>query len=87
MIWWPSRKRGVLPGMDETPRRPRWDLDDPTELTLGLLDFYRDVIAVKLDGLTDQALRHSVLPSRSARATWLAARPPSRQEMAARWPC
>jgi uncharacterized damage-inducible protein DinB len=39
------------------------ELADPKELLLGYLDFYRSVIARKLDGLTDAQLRGSPLPS------------------------
>jgi uncharacterized damage-inducible protein DinB len=43
--------------------RPAVELADPKELLLGFLDFYRSVIARKLDGLTDAQLRASRLPS------------------------
>jgi uncharacterized damage-inducible protein DinB len=43
--------------------RPALELADPKELLLGYLDFYRSVIARKLDGLTDAQLRGSRLPS------------------------
>jgi hypothetical protein len=43
--------------------RPALELADPKELLLGYLDFYRSVIARKLDGLTEAQLRGSRLPS------------------------
>jgi len=43
--------------------RPAIELADPKELLLGYLDFYRSVIARKLDGLTEPQLRGSRLPS------------------------
>jgi len=43
--------------------RPAPELADPKELLLGYLDFYRSVIARKLDGLTEPQLRGSRLPS------------------------
>jgi hypothetical protein len=43
--------------------RPAIELADPKELLLGYLDFYRSVIARKLDGLTEPQLRSSRLPS------------------------
>jgi hypothetical protein len=49
--------------MSETAHRPGWEIDDPAEVMLGLLDFYRDVVAAKLDGLDEDELRGSRLPS------------------------
>jgi Protein of unknown function (DUF664) len=49
--------------MAETPKRPGWDVDDPAEVMLGLLDFYRDVVVAKLDGMSEADLRGSRLPS------------------------
>src|SRR6266540_208354 len=49
--------------MTETAHRPGWEIDDPAEVILGLLDFYRDVVAAKLDGLSEEELRGSRLPS------------------------
>jgi len=43
--------------------RPALELADPKELLLGYLDYYRLVIARKLDGLTESGLRSSRLPS------------------------
>jgi uncharacterized damage-inducible protein DinB len=43
--------------------RPALELADPKELLLGFLDFYRSVIARKVDGLTEAQLRSSRLPS------------------------
>ncbi len=42
---------------------PTGALSDPKELLLAYLDFYRSVIARKLDGLSDAELRASRLPS------------------------
>src|SRR6266545_2274080 len=49
--------------MTETAHRPGWEIDDPAEVILGLLDFYRDVVAAKLDGLSADELRGSRLAS------------------------
>jgi uncharacterized damage-inducible protein DinB len=43
--------------------RPPREQADPKQLLLGFLDFYRSVIARKLDGLTEPQLRSSRLPS------------------------
>jgi uncharacterized damage-inducible protein DinB len=43
--------------------RPPVELADPKALLLGYLDFYRSVIARKVDGLTEAQLRGSRLPS------------------------
>jgi Protein of unknown function (DUF664) len=47
---------------DAVPR-PAPELADPKELLLGYLDYYRWVIARKLNGLTDDELLSSHLPS------------------------
>lgn len=38
-------------------------LSDPGELLAGYLDYYRDALLRKLDGLSDQEMRNSRLPS------------------------
>lgn len=43
--------------------RPGKDVDDPAEVLLGLLDFYREVVIAKLDGLGPDDLTGSRLPS------------------------
>jgi Protein of unknown function (DUF664) len=43
--------------------KPDRQLDDPKEVLLGFLDYYRSVIARKVEGLTDAELRESRLPS------------------------
>jgi hypothetical protein len=43
--------------------KPGRQLDDPKELLLGFLDYYRSVITRKIEGLTDAELRTSRLPS------------------------
>jgi hypothetical protein len=43
--------------------KPDRQLDDAKELLLGFLDYYRSVIARKIEGLTDAELRDSRLPS------------------------
>ncbi|MFP3962643.1 DinB family protein [Actinomadura fulvescens] len=47
----------------EPPPEPPESLTDPRELLLGYLDFYRDAVLRKLDGLPEERLRTSVLPS------------------------
>jgi uncharacterized damage-inducible protein DinB len=42
---------------------PRDDIAEPVELLLGYLDFYRDVVVRKLDGLSDADLRSTQVPS------------------------
>ena len=49
--------------MNDADDRPALELADPKELLLGYLDFYRSVVARKLDGLTEPQLRSSRLPS------------------------
>jgi len=43
--------------------KPDRRLDDPKEVLLGFLDYYRSVIARKIEGLTDAEMRESRLPS------------------------
>jgi len=43
--------------------KPDRRLDDPKQVLLGFLDYYRSVIACKVEGLTDAELRESRLPS------------------------
>jgi Protein of unknown function (DUF664) len=43
--------------------RPGWEIDEPAEVFLGLLDYYRDVVLAKLDGLSETELRTSRLSS------------------------
>jgi hypothetical protein len=43
--------------------KPDRQLGDPKEVLLGFLDYYRSVIARKIEGLTDAELRESRLPS------------------------
>jgi uncharacterized damage-inducible protein DinB len=45
------------------PREPAEDLADPAELLAAYLDYYRDVVLRKLDGMSEQDLRTSRLPS------------------------
>ncbi|KAB2343639.1 DinB family protein [Actinomadura rudentiformis] len=47
----------------ESPPEPPESLTDPRELLLGYLDFYRDAVLRKLDGLPEEQLGSSVLPS------------------------
>ncbi|MGW1290104.1 mycothiol transferase [Streptomyces sp. NPDC002586] len=47
----------------EPPPEPDVTLSSPAELLAGYLDFYRDAVLRKLDGLTDEELRGSLLPS------------------------
>ena len=42
---------------------PRLDSADPAEQFAAYLDYYRAVVARKLDGMTDEQLRTSLLPS------------------------
>ena len=49
--------------MSSVVHKPDRRLDDPKELLLGFLDYYRSVIARKIDGLTDSEMRESRLPS------------------------
>ena len=49
--------------MSSVVHKPDRQLDDPKELLLGFLDYYRSVIARKIEGLTDAELRESRLPS------------------------
>ena len=45
------------------PQRPGKHVDDPAEVLTGLLDFYREVVIGKLDGLSTVELTGSRLPS------------------------
>lgn len=47
----------------EPPPEPAITLSSPGELLAGYLDFYRDAVLRKLDGLSEQELRSSRLPS------------------------
>ena len=47
----------------EPPPEPSETLTDPRELLFGYLDWYRDAILRKLDGLGEEELRRSRLPS------------------------
>ena len=47
----------------EGPPEPPETLTDPRELLLGYLDWYRDAVLRKLDGLPEAELRSSRLPS------------------------
>src|SRR6266542_4072377 len=47
----------------EPPPEPSETLADPRELLVGYLEFYRDAILRKLDGMPDEELRRSRLPS------------------------
>ncbi len=45
------------------PFEPATDLADPARLVVEFLDFYRDTLLRKLDGMTDEELRTSRVPS------------------------
>ncbi|WP_067468111.1 DinB family protein [Actinomadura macra] len=47
----------------EPPPEPSGTLTDPRALLAGYLDFYRDALLRKLDGLPEAGLRASLLPS------------------------
>ncbi|MFI0352535.1 DinB family protein [Actinomadura sp. 9N407] len=47
----------------ESPAEPPDHLTDPRDLLTGYLDYYRDALLRKLDGLPDEALRSAPLPS------------------------
>jgi uncharacterized damage-inducible protein DinB len=47
----------------EPPPEPSETLTDPRELLVGYLDWYRDAVLRKLDGLPEEELRRSRLPS------------------------
>jgi uncharacterized damage-inducible protein DinB len=49
--------------MTDDDDRPAREQADPKQLLLGFLDFYRSVITRKLDGLSEQQLRSSRVPS------------------------
>jgi Protein of unknown function (DUF664) len=46
-----------------TTHKPDRQLADPKELLLGFLDYYRSVVIRKVEGLSDELLRASCLPS------------------------
>ncbi|MFI6516901.1 DinB family protein [Spirillospora sp. NPDC050679] len=47
----------------EPPAEPPGTLTDPRALLSGYLDFYRDALLRKLDGVPEERLRESALPS------------------------
>jgi hypothetical protein len=47
----------------EPPAEPSDMLTDPRDLLVGYLDFYRDAVLRKLDGMSEHQLRTSALPS------------------------
>jgi uncharacterized damage-inducible protein DinB len=47
----------------DAPAEPLPTLADPKELLLAYLDYYRDAVVRKVDGLTDDQLRASIVPS------------------------
>ncbi len=49
--------------MTARAHKPDREIADPKELLLGFLDYYRSVIARKIEGLSDAELRTSRLPS------------------------
>ena len=49
--------------MSTVVHKPDRRLDEPKEVLLGFLDYYRSVIGRKIEGLTDAELRESRLPS------------------------
>ena len=49
--------------MTSRGERPDRRLTDPATLLVGYLDFYRAIVAAKVDGLSDAELRTSRLPS------------------------
>jgi hypothetical protein len=49
--------------MSDAVHEPRRNIDDPQELLLGYLDYYRSAITRKIDGLDQNELRNSRLPS------------------------
>ncbi|MBC6460575.1 DinB family protein [Actinomadura sp. HBU206391] len=48
---------------EQSPPEPPETLSDPRDLLVGYLDFYRDAVLRKLDGLPERELRTSRLPS------------------------
>jgi len=63
---WLLRRPGITSvsgDADETTAEPAGSMTDPRELLAGYLDFYRDAILRKLDGMTDDELRTSRVPS------------------------
>ena len=49
--WWPARMREET-SVSAVMHKPGRELDDPKELLLGFLDYYRSVIIRKFDGVT-----------------------------------
>jgi hypothetical protein len=49
--------------MTDAVHEPSRELGDPQELLLGYLDYYRSAVIRKIDGLSDEDLRTSRLPS------------------------
>ena len=49
--------------MAGTTHKPDRQVTDPKELLLGFLDYYRSVVIRKIEGLPDDVLRASCLPS------------------------
>lgn len=47
----------------EPPPEPAMTLSAPADLLAGYLDFYRDAVVRKLEGLSDEELRNSRMPS------------------------
>jgi hypothetical protein len=71
----------------DPPPEPSETLTDPRELLCGYLDWYRDAILRKLDGMPEEELRRSRLPSgwtplEEIRALFLAECASSRQIVA-----
>jgi hypothetical protein len=58
-----ARALTVSADLGTVVHKPGRELDDPKELLLGFLDYYRSVIIRKVDSLTDAQLRESRLPS------------------------
>jgi Protein of unknown function (DUF664) len=58
-----KRSTGRLSRMSEVVHKPDRKLSEPDELLLGFLDYYRSVIARKVEGLTEAQLRTAKLPS------------------------
>ena len=50
--------------MSTAVHKPDRRLGEPKDVLLGFLDYYRSVIARKVEGLTDEELRESRLPLR-----------------------
>src|SRR5208282_2180901 len=58
-----KNRRGRRASVNTVVHKPDRQLDDPKELLLGFLDYYRSVITRKIEGLTEAELRESRLPS------------------------